>query len=123
MLGIGEGGRRGGRLGLLPTRLSGGTCDLGPLARRKRLRPRLAALQPRAPCGLGLWLERGLEGLLNFARRDPHDVDRVADHIGRALLTFGPRGILTPILASRTIPRSYGSPKGRTDAILIRSAC
>jgi hypothetical protein len=29
---------------------------------------------------------------LNFPRRDPHDVDRVADHVGGAFLAFGASG-------------------------------
>jgi hypothetical protein len=36
---------------------------------------------------------RGRDVVLDLAGRDPHDVDGVADHVGRTAFTFGASGI------------------------------
>jgi hypothetical protein len=69
-----------------PTRSGCLLSDLRPLLGRHPSRPRLA---PHAPQRHGGGVLATLGGcILNLAGRDPHDVDRVADYIGGALLAF-----------------------------------
>ena len=50
----------------------------------------LTAASAKRGSRLGLWLS----GFLNLARGDPHDMDRVADYMGGALLAFWSSGIV-----------------------------
>jgi hypothetical protein len=54
------------------------------------------------------------EGFFDFPRRDPHDVDRVADHVGGALLAFRASGMLILLLLMRRVEkRVYDSHRLR----------
>jgi hypothetical protein len=71
---------------LLPPRRSRLRSDLAALLGSKSSGPRVATLQSAFACVFFAWI--GLR-ILDFPRRDPHDMDRVADYVGRAFLTFG----------------------------------
>src|SRR5665647_435414 len=48
-------------------------------------RPRWTSLEPGRP---GVFLARVHLGVFNLPRRDPHDMDSIADHVGGALFAF-----------------------------------
>lgn len=75
------------------------------LSSRQPLSPRHAA--PATKLGGRLVLAVvGLAGLLNFASRDPHDVDGVPDNIGWTLLTFWTFGHMLSAKHSTTMNRT-----------------
>jgi hypothetical protein len=74
----------GGRLSFFSPRRSSRMSNLRTLLRGETSRTRLAALAPALGTLGGL-----TQGFLSLPRRDPHDADGIADHVGGALLAFG----------------------------------
>jgi hypothetical protein len=69
-----------------PPRVRGLLRDCRSTRWRQLLRSRCSAFEA-APTSVF-----GSRIVLNLTRGDPHDVDRIADHVGGALLAFGASG-------------------------------
>jgi len=72
--------------GLPPSYLSGFFGNLSTALGRKFGSTRCPAFQATLAGVFQSWV------VLNLPRRDPHDIDRVADHVGGALLAFRASG-------------------------------